>query len=70
MAAEREHLRLREEDVVEEIRGLEEKLLEEERRIKEEKDRKGRQVEGSEYYAGVMRRKEVEMAKERGEEIA
>ena len=47
MAADRENLRLREEDVVEEIKGLEEKMLEEERRIKEEKDRTGRQVEGS-----------------------
>lgn len=38
--------------------------------MKEEKERKTKKVDNSEYYNNVMRRKEVEMAKERGEEIA
>lgn len=70
IAAERENLRLREEEVMEEIKGLEAKQYEQERRLKEERERKNQQVDKSEYFGQVIRRKEVEMAKERGEEIA
>lgn len=55
---------------MDEIRNLEAKQYEQERKLKEERERKLQQVENSEYYGQVMRRKEVEMAKQRGEEIA
>lgn len=38
--------------------------------MKEDRERKLNQVNNSEYYGQVMRRKEVDIAKQRGEEIA
>lgn len=38
--------------------------------MKEDKDRKLKVVDNSEYYGKVMRKKEIEIAKFRGEEIA
>jgi hypothetical protein len=70
LAAERENLRLREEEIMDEIKNLENKSYEQERRLKEERERKVAEVNNSEYYGQVMRRKEVDMAKMRGEEIA
>ena len=70
LAAERENLRLREEEVMEEVRRLEAQSYEQERRLKEDKERKLQKVDNSEYYGQIMRKKEIEMAKERGEEIA
>lgn len=40
LAAERENLRLKEEEVIDEIKNLENKLYEQERKLKEEKERK------------------------------
>ncbi len=70
LAAEREHLRLKEEEVMDEIQGLEGKVFEQERALKEDRERKLHQVDNSEYYGQVMRKKEVEIARNRGEEIA
>jgi len=50
LAAERENLRLREEEIMDEIRNLEAKQYEQERKLKEERERKLQQVENSEYY--------------------
>ena len=38
--------------------------------MKEDRERKLHQVDNSEYYGQVMRKKEVEIARNRGEEIA
>eukprot|EP00347_Sterkiella_histriomuscorum_P021982 403332092 len=70
LAAERENLRMREEEVIDEIKNLEAKSYEQERRLKEDREKKTQQVNNSEYYGQVMRRKEVEIAKQRGEDIA
>jgi len=70
LAAERENLRLREEEVMDEIRNLEARQYEQERLLREERERKAAQIDNSEYFGQVMRRKEVELAKHRGEEIA
>lgn len=40
LAAERENLRLKEEEVIDEIKNLENKLYEQERKLKEDKERK------------------------------
>lgn len=50
LAAERENLRLREEEIMDEIKNLENKQYEQERKLKEDKDRKLNQVNNSEYY--------------------
>ena len=67
LAAERENLRLQEEEVLDEIRTLEGRVYEQERALKEERERKAAMVDNSEYYGKVMRSKEVEFVKARGE---
>lgn len=63
LAAERENLRLKEEEIIDEIKELENNLFQQERTFKDEREMKLKQVNGSEYYGQVMRRKEVDMAK-------
>jgi hypothetical protein len=70
IAAERENLRLREEETMDEIVRLEEQKLVQDRELKEERGRKQEQVDNSEYYKGIMRKRDIEVAKQRGEQIA
>ena len=70
IAAERESLRLKEEEVLDEITSLEGKMFEQERRLREEKDLKQNQVDNSKYYQEVSRKKEIDFARERGEHLA
>lgn len=70
IAAERESLRLRELEVMDDIQNLEMQMEKQEKQLKEEQDRKLHAVDGSEYFGEVMRRKEVQLVRDRGEQIA
>ena len=69
IAAERETLRLREESCMDEIRNYEEKVYESEKRLQEHRNKLQNKVDSSEYIQTV-RKKEIELAKHRGEELA
>ena len=70
LAADREGLRLKEEEVMDEIKNLEHKLYEQERMQRERRDPTGDQIAKSQYYGNEMRKKEIEIAKQRGEDLA
>ena len=70
IAADRENLRLREEAVMDEIRNLEEEAYEGERVLQEHRKQLQNKVDNSEYLTKEMRKKEIELAKSRGEELA
>lgn len=70
IAADRENLRYREENLMDEIRNLEEKQYENERIVQEHKQMLQNKVTNSEYLTKGMRQKEIELAKERGEQLA
>lgn len=70
IAAERENLRYREESVMDEIKNLEEKVYEGERKLQEQRKTLQGKVDKSEYLTKGMRDKEIELAKQRGEELA
>ncbi len=70
LAAEREGLRLREEEVMDDIKNLEGKMLEQERATKEDRNRKINEVRDNGYFNKVMERPDVNLARNRGEEIA
>ena len=70
IAAERENLRLREEAVMDDIRNLEEEAYEGERVLQEHRKQLQNKVDNSEYLTKEMKKKEIELAKSRGEELA
>ena len=70
IAADRENLRLREEAVMDDIRNLEEEAYEGERVLQEHKKQLQNKVDNSEYLTKEMKKKEIELAKSRGEELA
>lgn len=69
IAAERENLRLREEAVMDEIRNYEEQMYESERKLTDQRNNLQTKVDKSDYIQN-MRRKEIELAASRGEELA
>ena len=70
LAADREGLRLKEEEVMDEIKNLEHKLYEQERMQRERRDPTTEKINKSQYYGNEMRKKEIEVAKQRGEDLA
>lgn len=54
IAAERENLRLREEEVMDDIVRLEDEKLRQDRQMKEERSMKQEQVDNSDYYKKVQ----------------
>lgn len=70
IAAERENLRYREESLMDEIKNLEEKYYENEKVLQEQRKRLQNKVDNSDYLTKGMRDREIELAKQRGEELA
>ena len=70
LAAEREGLRLREEEVMQEIHELEVRIQEKERMVREQMQLESHRVANMENQGANGRRREIQLAKERGENIA
>ena len=70
IAAEREHLRYKEEGLMDEITGLEKKFYEEEQNVQNHRNRLQNKVNDSEYLTQGMRHKEIDLARDRGEQLA
>ena len=60
---ERENLRLKEEEIMDDITRYEKQLYEQEKHFKSDKDRAQDRVDKSNYYGNEVRRKEIELAK-------
>lgn len=55
---------------MDDITRYEKQLYEQEKHFKSDKDRAQDRVDKSNYYGNEVRRKEIELAKQRGEQIA
>jgi len=70
IAAEREHLWLQEEDLMDQIWALENRHYESEKMLQEHGKDLSKKVGDSKYLQNEMRDKEIKFASDRGEELA
>ncbi len=69
LSSERENLRIREQQMIDEVKKMEEEMVKKERKFREEAD-EARKVNNDDVFAiNEIKKKELEMAKERGDKV-